>query len=157
MFGIYRMLTIVINSFLFIGVLVTIYEIIIGGYSDTEESLLFSMICLYIILSTSYFVWKTRNVSKKRINDNTIDDDDIEIFKLDHFRFAKITGISNLTIGVLILGMAVYILIFFPIRFVLIEELLRLFILVFSIFYGGLKMYYSIFILKRINLQSNIN
>ena len=146
----YRVLTVLINCFLVFGILATVYETIVGGYSDTEESILFSILATYMVLSTSYFIWKTRKLSKHRINSDILDEVVENSLDMHHFPLAKLICISNLAIGSLIIITAVFVLIAYPVRFVIIEELFRFCALIFGIFYGFLKIYYSFYSLKRI-------
>lgn len=155
MIKLYRILTVLINCFFVFGIFVTIYEALVGGYSDTEGSLIFSVLIIYVVLSSTYFVWKTRKVSKRSISLETLGSDIVTLLQVDHFRFAYFFAVSNIVIGLLIISASIFVLIFYPISFFVIEELFRLHVLIFGVFYGALKIYYSNFMLKRVYGKSN--
>lgn len=149
----YQILTIFFNAFLSIGVISSVFEIIEGGYSNPELTILFSLIALYIIISTTFFIWNSRKFKSKNHSDfESLDNELIETSFIKNFRFSKIIGYSNILVGILLIGVVLYILIFEPIySFVIPEELLRFFVLILALFYGFLKIYYSNNILKIIN------
>ena len=153
----YELLTIPFNIFLSIGIAFSIYEAIVGGYSDTEFSLLISLFSFYLIITTSYFIWNSRRLNL--INKNyseTLDKEMIKSQRLENFRFSFPIGLSNIFIGLFIIGLMIYILIEESLgSFKEIEELLRFFILLIGIFYGSLKINYSLNTLGEIKAKKS--
>ena len=151
----YRILTVLINCFLIFGIFISVYEDLDGGYADIDDSMYASLFFLYFIFSTSYFVWKTRKVSKQDAASIDTSNSNFEnLFEVEHFKHENFISVSNIVLGSLIILSGISILVFYPINLRLSGEQLRLGTVVFLIFYGWLKIDYSVFIIKRIKKRS---
>ncbi|MGB1039925.1 MAG: hypothetical protein ACPGVD_03555 [Flavobacteriales bacterium] len=149
MLKLYVGLTYVFNTFLAIGIFFSIYEFVSGGYSDQWFSFLISLISFYIIISSLYFINKSSKTSVKT-NSNDILDNEINL-ESKKFRFIFPLAISNIIIGAFLIGISIFVLIFYPIfSFEDIEEILRFILLLLAIFYGFLKINYTNYYLKLI-------
>lgn len=151
MFIIYRILTLLLNCFLLFGISVSIYEVIVGGYSNPEGSVIISLVFTYVVLSSSYFIWKTRKIRRKTPYSTLIDQVDENSYEVKPFRLSWIIGFSNILIGLLFILAVFYILVRANPMHLETEDLLRLLIVGFGLFYGSLKIYYAIYVLSQIS------
>jgi hypothetical protein len=137
------------------GIGLTIFEEIVGGYSGPYFARTFAVFCVYMIISTSYFMWKSRKLKFTTNGSETLDGNITASTESKGFPFSTIIGVSNICIALIIAVAAIYVLIANPPQLVSDpEEILRLSILLLGIFYAALKTYYSLTVLKKIKHNS---
>ena len=160
----YRILSYIVNSLFVIGLLITAFEELFRdtqGFSMKFINILIPVILLLAAMAGFYMVIKTRKTYYLTpVRTYSTLDSDFHEEVTTRFKLDKLTCISNILFGILIIGFFVTIMIIKPIQFRFLlygGELLRLLIFVFSIFYGCLQVHYSIrmlMLLKVGNTQS---
>ncbi len=145
MLKVYQYLTYLFNAFLIIGLALSLYEYYIDKMDYNWIAIPINLLILYVLISTLYFVRKTQKAyapSPKDLVKTGLSE--------TNSRLDRYITISNLIVGLGLTFFALYILLYYPINPITLEELLRLSTLVIIGVYGILKINYSIRFLKLI-------
>lgn len=153
----YRILTVFINAQLLILLAVLVYELIVKSYIDKVETGVISALLVYYIFTTSYFIWNTRKMKVYRGEYSVLDSDNLKITTLQPFRFDWAIGILNSLIGAFFVVFSLFIFVIAPpLHSLFAAEILRLLLLLGFIFYGALKIYYSVFALIQLKVIKKV-
>lgn len=142
-------MTYLLDSLFVIGILISLYEFLFtNGYNLSD--FLINAVLIYVIVTTVYFLIKTKDLYKiKKLKKTEILDSDIFSIRVPRFKYGIFLSISNILYGAALISYFFYTLYIYPIRELYGNELLRFFVIAITIFYGVLKILYSI---KIINL-----
>nr|WP_299215023.1 hypothetical protein [uncultured Allomuricauda sp.] len=145
MLKVYQYLTYLFNAFLIIGLALSLYEYFIDRMDYNWTAIPINLLILYVLVSTLYFVRKTQKAYALSPEDL------VKIAPSEtNSRLDKYITVSNLIVGLGLTLFALYILLYYPINPITLEELLRLSTLVAIGVYGILKINYAVRFLKLI-------
>lgn len=136
--NLYRILTYVFDLALIVGLTLSIYEYFIEKRDYGWEAIPINLLIIYALISSFYFIHKTKTIYKSELN-NKSENIETEL----KFRFGKLIGITNILIGTSFVLFPIIFLFINPISEFNLVETSRIFLNMFLIVYGILKILYS--------------
>jgi len=134
--NLYRILTYVFDLALIVGLTLSIYEYFIEKRDYGWEAIPINLLIIYALISSFYFIHKTKTIYKLELNNKS---ENIET----EFKFGKLIGITNILIGTSFVLFPIIFLFINPISQFNLVETSRIFLNIFLIVYGILKILYS--------------